>query len=165
MNTLKITELTLENFKPFGSYEQLINPTAIGGGIPGMAFYPDLVSLELNFQNPSFSTTRVEKKFGKTIVAIEQHDKCGEGILSLDGDMIVYFAPASSKYPEVLNDLKAFYVPKGTMLCIHPGVWHCMPFAANTDVINVLNVLPRRTYKNDVSMQMLKEEERITIVD
>ena len=49
------------------------------------------------------------------------------------------------------------------MLTIRPGVWHCMPFPVDSEVIHVLNVLPERTYANDVTMTRLKEEGRLRI--
>ena len=44
---IKIKELTLENFKPYGSFSRLINPTTRGNGLPGMSFHADMEVLEL----------------------------------------------------------------------------------------------------------------------
>lgn len=165
MREIKVKELTLENFKPYGSFSRMINPTARGNGIGGMAFHADLEVLELgNAHMAAFSTTRVTNALPPVILALENHSHCGEGILCLDGDMLVYFAPAGASYPAALEEVEAFVIPQGVMVTIRPGVWHCMPFTVNTDVINVLNVLPERTYANDCTMKLLKEEERIRIV-
>lgn len=165
MREIKVSELTLEEFKPFGSFARMINPTARGNGVGGMAFYADLEILELGDTHvAAFSTTRVTNQMKPVIVALERHSHCGEGILSLDGDMLVYFAPAGAEYPKALEELKAFRVPAGVMLTIRPGVWHCMPFAVDTEVINVLNVLPERTYANDCEMHLLEEKDRTAIV-
>ena len=117
MKTLEISPLTPENFRIFGSYSRLVEPTAPGG----------------------------------------------EGILSLDHDMYVYFAPAFYTAEQAGTHLVAFRVPAGVMLTIRPGVWHCMPFPVDSEVIHVLNVLPERTYANDVTMTRLKEEGRLRI--
>ena len=39
-----------------------------------------------------------------------------------------------------------------------------MPFTVDTEVINVLNVLPERTYANDCEMHLLEEKDRTAIV-
>ncbi len=165
MREINVKKLTLENFKPYGSFSQMINPTARGNGIPGMSFHPDLEVMELGTAHAAaFSITRVTNALPPVILALENHSHCGEGILCLDGDMLVYFAPAGASFPGVLEEVEAFVVPRGVMVTIRPGVWHCMPFVVNTDVINVLNVLPERTYANDCTTKILKEEERIRIV-
>lgn len=63
------------------------------------------------------------------ITVLEQHSHCGEGILSLDHDMYVYFAPAFYTAEQAGTHLVAFRVPAGVMLTIRPGVWHCMAFS------------------------------------
>ena len=164
MKQIETKPLTLENFKKYGSFSDMIHPAGAGGGIPGMTFYPDLEVLELGQTHmAAFSVTSVKKALGTTILALEQHARCGEGILSLDGDMLVYFAPAGLSYPAVADNVEAFLVPQNVMLTIRPGVWHCMPFAVHSEEIPVLNVLPERTYANDCTMHVLKEEERIEI--
>lgn len=163
MREIKVKPLTLENFKKYGSFSKMINPAG-DDDANRMQFFADREVMELgNTHMAAFSTTRVTNALPPVIVAIEQHAHCGEGILSLDGDMIVYFAPAQMKYPAVLDHVEAFIIPQGTFVTIRPGVWHCMPFTLNTKVINVLNVLPERTYANDCVMNILKEEERIRI--
>lgn len=165
MREIKVKELNLENFRPYGTFSQMINPTARGSGIGGMAFHADLEVLELGGAHAAaFSITRVTDQLPPVILALEQHAHCGEGILSLDGDMLVYFGPAGASYPGVLDELDAFLVPRGVMLTIRPGVWHCCPYTVNTGAINVLNVLPERTYANDCVMKMLAEDERVRIV-
>lgn len=165
MREIKVKPLTLENFRPYGSFSQMINPTARGNGVGGMAFHADMEILELGTAHAAaFSVTRVTSALPPVILALENHSHCGEGIMALDADMLVYFAPAGAAYPAALNELDAFVVPKGVMITIRPGVWHCMPFPLNAEVVNVLNVLPERTYANDCTMHMLKEEERVRIV-
>ena len=164
MRQIEVKPLTLENFKRYGSFSNMENPNGVGGGIPGMTFYPDMEVLELGTAHmASFSITQVKKALGTTIIALEQHAHCGEASMSLDGDMLVYFAPAGLTYPAVLDQVEAFLVPKNVMLTIRPGVWHCMPFVVSGEEIHILNVLPERTYANDCTMHVLKEEERIEI--
>ncbi|MCI8713004.1 MAG: hypothetical protein HFH23_12180 [Ruminococcus sp.] len=165
MKEIKVKELTLENFKPFGSFSQMVNPTARGNGIGGMSFHADLEVLEMGSAHAAaFSTTRVTNQLKPVVLALENHSHCGEGIMSLDNDMLVYFAPAGADLAHAIEELCAFRVPSGVMLTIRPGVWHCMPFTVDTEVVNVLNVLPERTYANDCEMHILKEEERVAII-
>lgn len=164
MKTIQIQPLTAENFRPYGSFSRMIDPQALGSGIPGMTFYPDMEILELGSAHAAaFSITRVTDERPPVIVALEQHSRCGEGILSLDHDMLVYFAPACRKFEQAVDEVVAFQVPAGVFLTIRPGVWHCMPFPAQDGVIHVLNVLPERTYANDTEMHLLKEEDRVRI--
>ena len=164
MKTLEISPLTPENFRIFGSYSRLVEPTAPGGGVNGMSFHPDMEILELGGAHAAaFSVTRVTSQLEPVITVLEQHSHCGEGILSLDHDMYVYFAPAFYTAEQAGTRLVAFRVPAGVMLTIRPGVWHCMPFPVDAEVIHVLNVLPERTYANDVTMTRLKEEGRLRI--
>lgn len=165
MRTVKIEELTPEAFRIFGTFTKMTDPVRRGNKIPGMAFYADMEILELGTAHgAAFSTTRVTDQLPKRIMALEQHTYCGEGIMSMDNDMLVYFAPAGAAIEEALKEIKAFRVPPHVMLTIRPGVWHCMPFPAEASVVNVLNVLPERTYANDCTMHLLDEQDRITIV-
>lgn len=165
LKEIKTEKLTLENFRAFGSFSKMKDPDRRGNGIAGMAFYADLEVLELgNAHAAAFSTTRVTDQMKKVVIALEQHSRCGEGIMSLDHDMIVYFAPAGADVKQAVNELKAFRVPPNVMLTIRPGVWHCMPFPAEADTVNVLNVLPERTYVNDCSMHILDEADRVSII-
>ena len=164
MRQIETKPLTLENFKKYGSFSDMGSPAGTGGGVPGMTFYPDMEVLELGQAHmAAFSVTCVKKALGRTVLALEQHAHCGEGMMSLDGDMIVYFAPAGLTYPAVVDKVEAFVVPKNVMVTIRPGVWHCMPFVISGEEIHVLNVLPERTYANDCKMHVLKDEERIEI--
>jgi ureidoglycolate lyase len=161
MKEVKIKELTVEDFKPYGSYANMTKPTGhkMGG------FHPDMAIMSLGKANEAaFSVTQVLKK-EKIIDAIECHDHTGEGILPLDGDVLVHVAPASRKDQVLLDQIEVFRVPKGTLLTLRPGVWHCAPFAQNNDVVNVLVILPERTYVNDIYFYRIPADEQIHIVD
>lgn len=159
--TVKIKELSAEAFKPYGSFANMLKPTGrkMGG------FHPDMAIMTLGQSNePAFSVTQVQKK-ENIIDAMECHNRTGEGILPLDGDVLVHVAPASRTDKVPLDQVEVFRVPRGTLLTLRPGVWHCAPFAENTDVANVLVVLPERTYANDIYFYMIPKEEQIRIVE
>ena len=78
MKTLEISPLTPENFRIFGSYSRLVEPTAPGGGVNGMSFHPDMEILELGGAHAAaFSVTRVTSQLEPVITVLEQHSHCG----------------------------------------------------------------------------------------
>ena len=161
--TVQIETLEPARFAPFGSYANLIQPLGPQIGSSPITFYRDMLPLELTGKNPSFSVCRVKARAG-VIDVMEYHSSTGEGILPLDGDVLVQVAPATPRdaiFPA--EEVRVFLVPKGTMLCLRPGVWHHAPFALE-GVVNVLIVLPERTYANDCMLLELQHSERIRIL-
>jgi ureidoglycolate lyase len=110
----------------------------------------------------AFSVTRIQKR-DFIIDAMECHANTGEGVLPLDGDILVHVAPASQKENVPMDEIEVFRVPKGTLLTLRPGVWHCAPYAVNTDVVDVLVVLPERTYANDCYFYPVPKEKQLKI--
>ena len=156
----KIKELSTEAFKPYGSYANMVKPTGpkMGG------FHPDMAVMTLGQANEAaFSVTQVQKK-ENIIDAMECHNHTGEGILPLDGDVLVHVAPASRTDKVPMDQVEVFRVPKGTLITLRPGVWHCAPFAENADVVNILVVLPERTYANDIYFYLVPKADQIRIV-
>ena len=147
---IKIESLGYEAFVPFGAYANLINPERDKLGDKPVEFFRDIAQLNTSSNNLlSYSTCRVEKR-PYVIDVLEYHTKCAEGILPLDNDILVQVAPATHPDDEIpLNKLKVFYVPKGTVVIIKPGVWHWGPFTVNDNPANILINLPERTYAND----------------
>ena len=71
MKTLEISPLTPENFRIFGSYSRLVEPTAPGGGVNGMSFHPDMEILELGGAHAAaFSVTRVTSQLEPVIAVL-----------------------------------------------------------------------------------------------
>jgi ureidoglycolate lyase len=149
MYKLKVQELTLESFHKFGSFAKMLNPNTVKIGAAPVEFYHDLVLLNLG-QNTeaSFSTCRVSKR-PLIVNELEYHSYCQEGNLPLDGDVLLTVAPATAGGDLPWDRVEAFHVTKGTMVTLKAGVWHCGPFAYQTDVANVLVALPERVYAND----------------
>lgn len=164
MRTVKIEELSLKEFQPFGFYANHINPETEKIGKPPIEFFRDIVQLDLgSTPKASFSTCRVEKRELMVDVS-EYHSSVGEGILPLDNDIIIHVGPATSPDSSVpLEKIRAFRVPQGTLVVLRPGVWHHAPFTINDNPANVLIVLPERTYANDCHVTELHGEDRIKI--
>jgi len=160
---VSIKPLTCEAFKIYGSFANMLEPKGpkLGGGL--VEFFRDMEILSLGQTGAAaFSITRIQKR-ENIINGVECHMNTGEGVLPLDGDVLVHVAPASRKEAVPLNQIEVFRVPKGTLLTLRPGVWHGAPFAENADVVNVLVVLPERTYANDVFFYSIPKDEEIRI--
>ena len=164
MRAIKAEPLSSEAFLPFGQYSRFINPDAVRIGEPPIEFFRDMVPLNLGGTNlPSFSVCRVEKREMIVDVA-EYHSASGEGILPLDNDVIIHVAAATPPDREPpFAEFRAFHVPRGTFVALHPGVWHQAPFTVNNDPANCLIVLPPRMYAIDCIVVEFPEPERIRI--
>ena len=161
MRTVHSQALTLEGFAPFGSYSSLTDPSGPVIGAAPIEFYRDAVQLELLGRNGSFSSCCVQKR-EFVIDVLEYHSQTGEGILPLDGDVLLQVAPASAGDVPDLEQMRVFRVPRGTFVAIRPGVWHHAPFAL-LGIAHVLIVLPERTYKNDCVVVRLEPDQRLGI--
>ncbi len=164
MRTIKVEQLTLEAYKPFGTYANLINPTDEKLGSKPVEFFRDQLQIDVNSNNMfSYSCCRVEKR-PMIIDILEYHSKCGEVVLPLDNDILLQVAPATGNNdPLPLDKMRVFFVPKGTAITIKPGVWHWGPFTPNDQPANILINLPERTYANDCIVVNLEEKDFITI--
>ena len=162
MRTVRIEELSLDSFWPFGAFAQHIDPTGERIGAKPIEFFRDMLQLELGAASiASFSVCRVEKR-DLVIDVTEYHSACGEGILPLDNDALIHVGPATPPGAGVpLDRIRVFRVPRGTCVALRPGVWHHAPFTANAEPANVLIVLPERTYANDCTVVRLPEGIRI----
>jgi ureidoglycolate lyase len=164
MKTVRIEELNAETFQPFGFFARLIDPAAEKIGASPIEFYRDMAQLDLGGASiASFSTCRVEPR-EPVIDVTEYHSYTGEGILPLDGDILIHAGPATPPdSPPPIERFRVFRVPRGTMVCLRPGVWHHAPFAIGKNPVNVLIVLPERTYANDCVVVELAESEQLGI--
>ena len=82
----------------------------------------------------------------------------------LDADVLMWFAPASVPDAGFPGDkVRAFLVPKGTMVVIKPGTWHHGPFCLGSEPANILVALPERTYANDTRTIVLEGDDCLLI--
>lgn len=96
MRTVKVKELTVEAFMPYGFYANLVNPEAEKIGAVPIEFFRDMVQQDLGTARiASFSTCRVEPR--KLVIDVtEYHTATSEGILPLDNDVLIHVAPATA---------------------------------------------------------------------
>jgi ureidoglycolate lyase len=164
MRTIQYKKLTMEGFAKFGAYANMINPVWPKLGAEPIEFYRDMVQSQLGV-NPvaSFGVCRVVKR-PFVIDVSEYHDTCCEIVLPLDGDILMHVAPAVPEKEFPFEQAEVFLVPKGTLCCLRPGVWHHAPFALGTSAVNCLIALPERTYMNDCTVYPFSSDSRRKIV-
>ena len=164
MRKVKVEELTLEAYKPFGTFANLINPTDEKLGAAPVEFFRDQLQLDVRGDvSFSYSCCRVEKR-ENIIDTLEYHTSCGEVVLPLDNDILLQVAPATASENDIpLDKMRVFFVPKGTAITIKAGVWHWGPFTTNDEPANILINLPERTYANDCVVKELSDDQKIEI--
>ena len=141
MRTVRVEELSVEGFLPFGYYSQMIDPQAVKIGAPPIEFFRDMMQLNLGSTTmASFSTCRVEHR-DSVIDVTECHSSTGEGILPLDNDILIHVGPATPPDTDIPLD----------------------EITVDDDPANVLIVLPERAYANDCWVVTLAEEDWIRV--
>lgn len=166
MKTIKVQKLTREAFHKFGDYANLIDPLdqcATGPKDATLAFFRDMLPVDLGGAMPSFSTCRIMPRAMK-IDAAEFHNHTCEAAMPLDQDAIIWVAPAGAGKELPADEVEAFYVPQGTIVKLQPGVWHHALFATEDRPLNVMIVLPERAYCNDIYCIEVPAEEQIEVV-
>lgn len=162
MRNLSISPLSQAAFQQFGWYRRLPEPEANAIGEPPITFFRDLIGQPTG-STASYSICRMQPR-PLLIDTIEHHNHCHEAMLPLTGDMIIHVAPAVPlDAPPPLNQLQAFRFPRQTMVILRPGVWHHAAFALDDQPLDVLIVLPERTYANDCIVAELEEDRQTRI--
>ncbi|MFA7637113.1 MAG: ureidoglycolate lyase [Monoglobales bacterium] len=162
MKTIKAVKLSREEFAPFGQYYTMTN--ADGYALCGELhkFFPDRVVADSNHR-VGYSPIIVKKPERMVITQQEYHTTTWEMVMPLDDDMILHVAPASAGTP-VPEYVKAFIVPKHTLIKMNTAIWHLAPLPANNDSLTALIILPECTYANDCTVVDLKPEEQFEII-
>ncbi len=162
MKTIKAIPITHENFAPFGQFYDMGNPDgyALCGEIH--KFYPDRLVADSNHR-VGYSPIVVKKPEKMVITQQEYHTTTWEMIMPLDDDMILHCAPASAGTP-VTDLVKAFIVPKNTLVKMNAAIWHLAPLPKDNDKLTALIILPECTYANDCTVVDLSPEEQFEIV-
>lgn len=158
MRTIQAQPLTVEAFREYGEFYDLLDPKGHHMG----TFYHDHVLNPVSGNAPiAYSAYVVEKPEKMIVKEAEYHNDTSEIILPLDGDIVTYVAtPSKELEPE---NTVAFIIPKGTIVRLNAGVWHKDSFAVNQAQIHTLIVLPERTYKRDCVVLPYEEENWLEI--
>jgi ureidoglycolate lyase len=164
MKEIAYKKLSLEGFSIFGTYANMLNPSAPKLGAEPIEFFRDMVQSQLGtVPVASFGVCRVVKRPFVMDVS-EYHDTCCEIVLPLDGDVLMHVAPAVPEKEFPFGSAEVFLVPRGTICCLRPGVWHHAPYAFGAAVVNCLVVLPERTYMNDCKVYQFPKDALMKIV-
>ncbi len=161
MIKIKAQTLTAQDFAPFGTFTDILNPTGDFLAGPHHRFYRDNSRFYSDFSLPVGLSPLVVDKQSLQITAAEYHNRTCECILPLNDDALVHVSPAGGDYD--VSKTKVFVVPKGTMLTLYPGVWHLCPLPATCDKLNCLVMLPERAYTNDFYIVDLQADNQFEI--
>ncbi len=156
-------KLSVEGFAKYGAYANMVSPTGPRIGAEPIEFYRDMVQSSLGVTTvASFGVCRVVKRPFVVDVS-EYHNGCCEIVLPLEGDVLMHVAPAVPEKEFPFDQVEVFLVPRGTICCLRPGVWHHAPFALGADAVSCLITLPERTYMNDCTVYTFPEEKHVKI--
>ena len=163
MKSVQVEELSKDVFEPYGSYTDMLNPTGPCLGEGNIRFYRDMIPVQFGGGTlTAFSNCRVEPR-EMVVDASEFHHGTCEGLLPLDGDMLMHVMPASAGDKPPVDDMQVFRVPQGTLCILRPGVWHHAPFAVADKPLNILIVLPERTYAIDCVGVPLDADQQVRV--
>jgi ureidoglycolate lyase len=164
MKELAWKKLSAEAFAKFGTYASIMSPVGPKIGAEPIEFYRDMVQSNLGVTTvASFGVCRVVKRPFILDVS-EYHNGCCEIVLPLEGDVLMHVAPAVPEREFPFDQVEVFLVPRGTLCCLRPGVWHHAPFAFGVDAVSCLVALPERTYMNDCAVYPFPAEKQMKIV-
>lgn len=162
MKQLVAKPLTQDGFARYGAYQNLLDTADLAKKsiFPPFGFFPDVMSLEFGGA-PTVSVCHVKKGDRNVVSFMEAHAKTCEGLLPLDGDVIIYvgaaFGPPERWDPD---RLEAFIVPKGTFVKLNALVIHGSQYIVDTDEVHLLCMLPARTFHNDMLSAMIKDDDK-----
>jgi len=163
MKEIAWKRISAESFAKYGSYAAMINPSGPHLGAKPIEFFRDMVQSTLGTAPiASFGVCRVVKRPFVLDVS-EYHNQCCEIVLPLDSDVLMHVAPAGPQEEFPFDDAEVFLVPRGTLACLRPGVWHHAPFAYGADVANCLIQLAERTYYNDCTVWEFPPDKHVRI--
>lgn len=159
MKTIKARPITVDAFAPYGSFASVVQPQ--GHNLGG--FYNDQITLPVSGGKPLGISPLIQHKPERMVVAkAEFHDTTGEGMVMMDDDMILHVAPAGNRPTPELTE--AFIVPKGTVVCLKTGVWHCGAFPMHLQEAHMLILLPERIYRTDCTVVEYDPADQLEIV-
>ena len=155
-------QLDREAFRPYGDFIDLLHVKQMEkmAGADNI-FVPDLVKLHLDGRMPASVCVAKVSQCERVISMVEYHQYTCEGILPLDGDIDIFVGPYSFRLDP--KAIQVFRVPKGTFVRLNPGVVHGRQFVVDTPSVNVLILLPERTFGNDCVFSRLEEADQIRI--
>ncbi|MGA2480585.1 MAG: ureidoglycolate lyase [Spirochaetia bacterium] len=164
MKEIAWKKLGLSEFAKYGTFATMLDPSTPKLGAEPIEFFRDMVQAGLGVvPQASYGVCRVLKR-PFVIDVSEYHDTCCETMLPLDGDVLMHVAPAVPEKEFPFEQAEVFLVPRGTLVCLRPGVWHHAAYAWKCERVNCLIVLPERTYNNDCTVYSFPAGRQMQIV-
>lgn len=163
MITVQAEQLCKENFEIFGQYHNMCSDDGPCFGDQNFTFYRDSIRMVPPVSALAFSTLLVERSVHFMVPALEYHDHTAEIMMPMDDDTVLCLAPAGNTERPDTEALRAFLIPRGTMIHINPGTWHYMPQPLFKKEVHVLIVLPERTYHNDLTAVNFEGDNLLTV--
>lgn len=163
MKKIKAISITNETFLPYGYIANIAEPSKYYGiGESPTAFHRDIVlAPNANSAPIAFGSLKIDMR--KYIIKdVEYHTYACEVMMPLDDDIMLYVGPASNDVIES-EKLKAFVIPKGTLIVLRAGTWHGAPCPLHNNSSIVLVCLPERAYINDTKKYFLENKDFIEV--
>jgi len=147
-------EYGIENVVSLLSVSETEQPEA-----PGLLeFYPNLATLELDGHDPGISVVRTRRVFSQEpITKIEYHIFADEGILPLDGDIVILVGCPTGPDDPSVSDLHAVLVPAGVFVSLLAKARHSPPMSLDDKAVHVMIILPEDTPEMDYEVTKLAE--------
>jgi ureidoglycolate lyase len=161
MHTIKAKELTTEGFEKYGVFQNLLdNESMAKKSIFPSNFFADLITFDFASTTlPSVSICHVKKQEKNVVSFLEAHQYTCEGLLPLDGDIIIFVGTPTKKF--TVDSLEAFIVPKGTFIKLNPLIVHGTQYPMNNEEVHIVCMLPARTFRNDMIPQTIVNEDEM----
>ena len=162
MPKVKVKELSKEAFSIYGDYADMLNPR-VTVLVKSRSCFTGICCSSLWDAAPMFHFLFVLCISGRSlsivlniIIIVGNHYSSGR-------DILMHVAPAVSDDQPPVDQIEVFHVPKGTLVVTNPGVWHQAAFPYNCKKVNILCILPERTYMNDCHLRSLPEDNLVEI--
>lgn len=162
MKTIKAKALTVEGFAKYGEFQDLLDDESMKKkSIFPAGFLVDLVKLDFGGDTlPAISVGQVFKKERNVVSFLEAHEHTCEGVLPLDGDVLIFVGTTHGDPSTfTVDELEAFFVPKGTFVKLNPLIVHGTQYAVEDEEVHVVIMLPGRTFCIDMLAKRLTSED------
>ena len=162
MRKIEVKPLSLDAFRYYGTYHDLVDMAPLRQGEErDSEFYPDLAKLNLSRDMLVAASVARVAPCEPIIRFVELHKFTGEGILPIDGDIVIYVGKPGRTIST--DTVEAFFVPCGTFVALNPAIVHGRQFVTGDAPVHVLILLPERTYANDCEFAVMQEDKQVLV--
>lgn len=160
---IKVQNLSLPTFSAFGSYSDMFRAERPQPGAVRSEVYRNFQQLGLSPTGKAgVSICRAEPR-QLVIDVLECLRSSTWGVVPVDGDVILQLAPASNSDSVPCEELTVFYVPRGTLCTLNPGVWHYAPYPVGDAPVNILIIQPEEQPGQAAIVRALEPEQQASI--